>query len=109
MRACERSRRKAPCRDVVWRFNLTQRAGAREATGTFTIDGLEPIKTFGVLQTANGWASFTTIDSSLRAIAVTIDLHDPSNAGNAMVAINADGAPMVRGSLPPAAVTVTGR
>jgi N-acyl-D-amino-acid deacylase len=90
-------------------IQLAQRAGAREATGTFTIDGLEPITKFGVLQTANGWASFTTIDSSLRAIAVTIDLHDPSNAGNAMVAINADGAPMVRGSLPPAAVTVTGR
>ncbi len=90
-------------------IHLTQRAGAREATGTFTIDGLAPIKTFGVLQTANGWASFTTIDSSLRAIAVTIDLHDPSNAGNAMVAINADGAPMLRGSLPAAAVSVTGR
>ena len=90
-------------------INLAQRAGAREATGTFTIDGLEPIKKFGVLQTADGWASFTTIDSSLRAIAVTIDLHDPSNAGNALVAINADGAPMVRGSLPPAAVSVTSR
>ena len=90
-------------------INLAQRGGAREATGTFTIDGLEPIKKFGVLQTADGWASFTTMDSSLRAIAVTIDLHDPSNAGNALVAINADGAPMVRGSLPPAAVTVTSR
>ena len=90
-------------------INLTQRAGAREATGTFTIDGIEPIKKFGVLQVANGWASFTTIDSSLRAIAVTVDLHDPLNAGNATLAINADGAPMVRGSLPPAAVTITGR
>ena len=109
MRACERCRRKAPCRGVRVAIDLTQRAGAREATGTFTIDGLEPIKKFGVLQTANGWASFTTIDSALRAMAVTVDLHDPSNAGSATVAINADGAPMVRGSLPPAAVTITGR
>ncbi len=90
-------------------ISLTQRAGAREATGTFTIDGLEPIKKFGILQTANGWASFTTADSSMRAIAVTIDLHDPSNAGNAALAVNADGAPLVRGSLPPAAVRITGR
>ena len=90
-------------------INVTQRAGGREATGFFTIDGLEPIKTFGVLQTAKGWASFTTSDASLRAIAVTVDLHDPSNAGHATLAINADGAPLVRGSLPLSAVTVTGR
>jgi hypothetical protein len=90
-------------------ISLTQRAGAREATGTFTIDGLEPIRKFGILQTANGWASFTTTDRAMRAIAVTVDLHDPSNAGNATLAVNAGGAPLVRGSLPPAAVTITGR
>ena len=90
-------------------INVVQRAGAREATGTVTIDGLEPIGRFGVLQVAGGWASFTTTDSSMRAIAVTVDLHDPSNAGGATLAINADGAPLVRGSLPPAAVTITGR
>ncbi len=90
-------------------INVTQRAGARAATGTFTIDGLEPIKAFGVLQTANGWAGFTATDSAMRAIAVTVDLHDPSNAGGATMAINAHGAPLVRGSMPPAAVTITGR
>jgi N-acyl-D-aspartate/D-glutamate deacylase len=90
-------------------IDVTHRAGAREATGTFTIDGLEPITKFGVLQTANGWASFATTDSALRAIAVTIDLHDPSNPGNVTLAINAGGAPLVRGSLPPAAVRIAGR
>jgi hypothetical protein len=90
-------------------IHLTQRAGGREAAGTFTIDGVEPIKKFGVLQTANGWASFTTVDSALRAIAVTVDLHDPSNNGNATLAINAGGVPLLRGSLPAAAVTITGR
>jgi hypothetical protein len=88
---------------------VTQRPGAREATGTFTIEGLESIGRFGVLQVARGWASFTTLDSSMRAIAVTVDLHDPSNAGGATLAIDADGAPRVRGSLSPAAVTITGR
>ena len=90
-------------------IKVTQRAGAREAAGTFTIDGFAPISKFGVLQTANGWSSFTTVDSSLRAIAVTLDLHDPTNAGNATVAINADGLPLLRGSLPPAAVAITSR
>ena len=90
-------------------IDVTQRAGARQATGTFTIDGLDPIKLFGVLQTAGGWASVTTIDSAMRAIAVTVDLHDPSNAGGATLAINAGGAPLVRGSLPPASVTISGR
>jgi hypothetical protein len=89
--------------------DVTQRAGARAATGTFTIDGRDPITAFGVLQTASGWASVTTIDSAMRAIAVTVDLHDPSNPGSATLAINADGAPLVRGSLPPASVTISGR
>jgi hypothetical protein len=88
---------------------VTQRAGARQATGTLTIEGLGSLKTFGVLQTANGWASITTIDASQRAIAVTVDLHDPSNAGSATLAIDADGAPLVRGSLPPAAVSISGQ
>lgn len=52
---------------------------------------------------------FSTTDSAMRAIVVTVDLHDPTNAGNATLAVNAGGAPIVRGSLPPAAVTVTGR
>ena len=88
---------------------MTQRAGAREATGTFRIDELGPISDIRRAANRNGWASFTTVDASMRAIAVTVDLHDPSNAGNATLAIDADGAPLVRGSLPPAAVTITGR
>ena len=39
-------------------IDLTQRAGAREATGTFTIDGFDGrSREFGVLQTTTGWAS----------------------------------------------------
>ena len=44
MRACGRSSAKGTVSGRRVAINLTQRAGAREATGTFTIDGLEPIK-----------------------------------------------------------------
>ncbi len=90
-------------------IKVTQRPGGREASGTFSVDGIDPINTFGVLQTARGWASFTTVDASQRAVAVIVDLHDRANEGAATIAINIDGAPMVRGSLPPAAVAISGR
>ena len=86
-------------------INLTQRAGGRAAAGTFSVEGLEPIETIGALQTANGWASFTAIDRAGRALVVMVDEQDPTNRGSATIAINADGAPMLRGSLPAAAVS----
>ena len=89
-------------------IDLTQRAGGREAIGTFTVDGFEPIKKFGVLQTQTGWASFTTVTAG-RALAVIVDTHDPANQGSATVAVNVDGAPVVRGALPTSAVTITTR
>ena len=90
-------------------IDLTQRSGARAATGAVTIEGMEQIGTFGVLQTARGWASFTAIDGAGRALTVIVDEQDPANPGRATLAINADGAPLVRGSLPTAAVTITAR
>ena len=90
-------------------IDLTQRSGARAATGAVTIEGMEQIGTFGVLQTARGWASFTAIDGAGRALTVIVDEQDPANSGSATLAINADGAPLVRGSLPLAAVAITTR
>ena len=90
-------------------IDLTQRSGARAATGAVTIEGMEQIGTFGVLQTARGWASFTAIDGAGRALTAIVDEQDPANPGRATLAINADGAPLVRGSLPTAAVTITAR
>jgi N-acyl-D-amino-acid deacylase len=90
-------------------IDVTQRAGGRAATGTFSLEGMEPIRTFGVLQTAAGWASFTTVDAAGRALAVVVDGQDPSNAGSATLAINADGAPLLRGSLASSRVAVTAR
>ena len=89
-------------------INLTQRAGGRESTGTFVVDGFEPITTFGVLQATTGWASFTTVAAG-RALAVIVDTEDPANRGSATVAVNVEGAPAVRGTLPRSAVTITTR
>src|SRR5688572_5727529 len=89
-------------------INLTHRAGGREATGTFVVDGFDAITKFGVLQTTTGWASFTTVAAG-RALEVIVDTHDPANQGSVTLAVNVDGLPAVRGTLPPAAVSMTRR
>ena len=88
-------------------IDLTHRAGARQAVGTFNIEGLAAVDTIGVLQTTNGWASVTGIDRTQRAVAVIVDRLDPANPGAATFAVNIDGAPVLRGSLRHTAVTVT--
>ena len=84
---------------------LTQKKADRAAGGTITIEGLEPM-TIGVLQAANGWASVSAV-SGPRAVNVIVDLHDPHNPGAATIAVNRDGYPWLRGSLPAAAVSIT--
>jgi len=84
---------------------LTERAGGRAATGTMTIEGLEPLAT-GELQTADGWAAVSAVSGS-EAFGVIVDLRDPHNPGAASVAVNRDGYPWLRGSLPAAAVSIT--
>lgn len=88
-------------------IKLTHRAGARQAVGTLDIEGSGPVESLGVLQTATGWASITGIDRMQRAVTLVVDLHDPANPGSATLAVNIDGAPAIRGSLPPAAVSIT--
>jgi N-acyl-D-aspartate/D-glutamate deacylase len=85
---------------------LTQRATDRAASGTITIEGLEPM-TIGALQTANGWASASAV-SGPHALNVIVDLHDPRNPGSATIAVNRDGYPWLRGTLPAAAIAITG-
>lgn len=86
--------------------NLTQRAGARSATGVITIEGEKPIATLGVLQTSSGWAAVTAIDDAGRALMVIVDEHDPTNQGGVTIAIDANGAPWLRGSLPRSAIAL---
>ena len=89
-------------------INLRHRAGGREATGSFAVDGFDSITKFGVLQTTTGWASFTTVTAG-RALAVTVDTNDPTNQGSVTLAVNVEGAPAVRGTLPRSAVTIATR
>jgi N-acyl-D-amino-acid deacylase len=86
-------------------ISLTERAGGRAATGTMTIEGLESLAT-GELQTADGWAAVSAVSGS-QAFSVIVDLGDPHNRGAASVAVNRDGYPWLRGSLPAAAVSIT--
>lgn len=89
-------------------INVTQRAGAREATGTVDIEGMDGTKRLGILQMTDGWAAFTTTSAGQTA-AVIVDLHDPVNRGAATIAIDLDGRPWLRASLPHPAVSITRR
>ena len=58
--------------------------------------------TIGVLQVTRNWASLTASGS----IAVTVDLGDTTHRGAASVAIDVDGRPYLRGTLPWTAVAI---
>ena len=86
-------------------IDLAQRAGAREATGTFSIEGFATVSRFGVLQVADGWASVSFVNAG-HAIVATVDLGDPSARRKAAVVIQADGLPAFRGTVPSDAVVI---
>ena len=86
-------------------IDLTQRAGAREATGTFSIEGFATVSRFGVLQVADGWASVSFVNAG-HAVVATIDLDDPSQRRKAAVVIQADGQPAFRGIMTANTVTI---
>jgi N-acyl-D-aspartate/D-glutamate deacylase len=66
-------------------LSLTQRAGARQASGTFTFvhyrfNRAIKLMTPGVLQVHDGWASFTGVvdaGDEITTATVTVDQHDP--------------------------------
>ena len=85
---------------VTLTLNVSQSAGARAATGTFTISGDAGIRTitatgFGMLQAADGWISLTgrgrVNDGSERAFTITVDRHDPKPLGVALFSLTIDG------------------
>jgi hypothetical protein len=88
-------------------IDLTQRAGAREATGTFSIEGLGVVSRFGVLQIAEDWASVSFVNDG-HAMVATVDLADPSPSSRrkAAVIVQSDGQPAFRGTLPATAVII---
>ena len=82
-------------------FSVSQRAGARQATGTFTFvhyrfNRLVKLITPGVLQVHNGWASFTGVVESggeITTATVIVDQHDPELPETANVIVRlGDGA-----------------
>ncbi len=86
-------------------IDLSQRAGAREATGTFAIEGFQAVTRFGVLQVADGWASVSFVDAG-KAVVATIDLEDPSLSRKAALIVETDGQPSFRGTLPSNTVVI---
>jgi N-acyl-D-amino-acid deacylase len=86
-------------------IDVTERAGGREATGSISIQGLDPIAKIGNLQVADGWAALSAT-AGAKSVIVIVDLRDPHNAGSATVAVNVDGYPWLRGTLPSTAVVI---
>ena len=86
-------------------IDLSQRAGAREATGTFAIEGFPVVTRFGVLQVADGWASVSFVEAG-KAVVATIDLKDPSLSRKAALIVETDGLPSFRGTLPSNSVVI---
>jgi N-acyl-D-amino-acid deacylase len=96
---------------------VTQAAGAHRARGTFRL--VDPASrraieasTFGVLQTARDWASFTAMaatqpEGAPRAVTVIVEAADPATADRApTVTILLDGEPEIVGALPAGAVRI---
>lgn len=96
-------------------MDLTQRAGARRATGTFSVaapDGTMTITAteFGVLQSAGGWSSVSGIgqlssDAGARAFSAIVDRRDPAAPGTAVIVVTLEGEAPWRGTLPLTAVS----
>ena len=89
---------------------VTQRADARQATGLFTIEAANKTMVItagrlGVLQSADGWSSFTGIAKVAgggddRAFTAVIDRRDPAAPGVVTIIVMVDGAAPWRGTLP---------
>ena len=86
-------------------INVTQRAGAREAIGSFAFEGFPEAKRFGVLQATDDWASVAFTNAG-HAIRVTTDRRDPQNPGAATLILHVDNREVFRGTLPSSAVVI---
>jgi N-acyl-D-amino-acid deacylase len=104
--------------DRMIEVDITQRAGAREATGTVTVQGLGPVTKLGVLQVTEGWANVKgsgtltyagaalSANTPLNTFSFTADLRDPAATGRAVIEFSLDGKTVVRGTLPARSVEI---
>jgi hypothetical protein len=89
-------------------FDVAQRAGAQRATGSFRLvdrrTGLVmEANGLGVLQTAAGWASFTgrarlRPSGEARSFTAIVEEADPAVPARAMILVEIEGMPGLRGS-----------
>lgn len=94
---------------------VTERPGARQATGMFTIEAADKTMVIsasqlGVLQSADGWSSFTGVaqiagSGDDRAFTVLVDRRDPATPGVAVIVVMIEGETPWRGVLPLGAVS----
>jgi N-acyl-D-amino-acid deacylase len=66
------------------RIDLTQRRGARQASGTLEAPGFT-LDRIGFLETANGWAHVAGIDKLGRVIDVVVDLQNRDSEGPVVI------------------------
>lgn len=95
---------------------VSQRAGARAATGAMTIDSPDGSSSLsstalGVLQITDDWASFsgrgkTAASDEERTFVAIIDQRDPSASGSTVIVVSIDGAASWRGTLPLSGVSL---
>ena len=97
-------------------IDITQRAGARHATGRFTIEEPGHAMTvtateLGVVQTADAWSGFsgiaTVAGGASRAFTAVVDRRDPAAPGVATLVVTVEGQASWRGTLPLGAVSTT--
>ena len=95
-------------------IDITQRAGARHATGRFTIEEPGHAMTvtateLGVVQTADAWSGFsgiaTVAGGASRAFTAVVDRRDPAAPGVATLVVTVEGQASWRGTLPLGAVS----
>ena len=95
-------------------IDITQRAGARHATGRFTIEEPGHAMTvtateLGVVQTADAWSGFsgiaTVAGGASRAFTAVVDRRDPAAPGAATLVVTVEGQAPWRGTLPLGAVS----
>lgn len=95
-------------------IDITQRAGARHATGRFTIEEPGHAMTvtateLGVVQTADAWSGFsgiaTVTGGASRAFTAVVDRRDPAAPGVATLVVTVEGQAPWRGTLPLGAVS----
>jgi N-acyl-D-amino-acid deacylase len=100
-------------------FDVSQKRGARKAAGTLRIDDADAnvhfkADTFGVLQLADGWASFTGRGRLLparveRSVTVIVDRADPLADRGAQIIVEIEGEREMSTRVAAAAVRIDGR